>query len=835
MIVIKLKKKALSLLLIIALFIAPLVHIPVGLIGRAADFSELNQTNVFLKQHTSVTCTLSSAAMILRRTAIVAGYSDWEEITEENIREDGWVDGLGLLWNFSAYHMTIGHGYFSGENTRLDMLDLLDSYPQGVVIYNGGNNGQSHAIVLTDYDEETDTFYVADPSSAAPEGRIKLEESTIVGSNQQEQIDNLTSYWYVASPSVQVQDGVYEVVDSPSDPDFGGEQGAYDPQSDTAVFHASEKEVNAYYVVTDDSASGSALRYYPSGSSSAYSYVEKGTILYITSVGQNNFGAQWYKTSAGYYIFSGNLTPYDSYSNEIKKFHNTSSRIEATYSVASQSGSETPLRLEPSEGNNIVANAKNGTRLYITTAGVNSVGASWYQTAEGYYVKASELDKLSDDRLSDSAFSGEISRLSGVYESSPIPDNNLALGFDGTTYRITASILNLRKTPVDGEVLAGIPRDTQVVVTEIQDGWGRVSYRGNNGWISLSYAETVADSEIVTVFSAALSTISLHTGDSVRCRALAGADDYRYKFSVYADSGALVYADSSFSHEDTASFRTETPGIYYFCIEAVDSKGNHSTVYSADFTVYNTLQLDSVMSNMDDFCMTYEPITWTVTSVSVSDSAMYRYSLYRDGNLVEETQSLNSSYTYTPEEPGDYRLTVCLVDHDLESESIQSAVTTVYAALRIDAITLDSTAIVVGDSVSCALAVSGGTGEYQYCFSLFRDGKIFRSGVYSNRDSETFRLSTPGSYSVFCSVTDSENRVVSAFSSNIYVIDCMLGDVNGDGKVTSVDARLVLRYVAGLDTIEEEFLAAGDVNKDGNVSAADARIILRCSANIEKL
>ena len=61
----------------------------------------------------------------------------------------------------------------------------------------------------------------------------------------------------------------------------------------------------------------------------------------------------------------------------------------------------------------------------------------------------------------------------------------------------------------------------------------------------------------------------------------------------------------------------------------------------------------------------------------------------------------------------------------------------------------------------------------------------------------------------------------------------MLGDVNGDGKITSADARLVLRASAKIDIIEgNEFLAA-DVNKDNKITSADARIVLRVAAKLQ--
>lgn len=56
------------------------------------------------------------------------------------------------------------------------------------------------------------------------------------------------------------------------------------------------------------------------------------------------------------------------------------------------------------------------------------------------------------------------------------------------------------------------------------------------------------------------------------------------------------------------------------------------------------------------------------------------------------------------------------------------------------------------------------------------------------------------------------------------------GDVNYDGKVTAVDARLCLQTVASPDFGISSILPNGsiaDVNNDGKVSAVDARIILQ--------
>ena len=170
----KIIKGFLSIILILSILIAPSGFIPSVLSASAATVEDINQPNVFLKQQTPVTCTLASAAMLMRRTAICSDMEGWQEITEENIRPYGWTNGVGLRWNFTYNNITIGHGYFSGDDNKLEILSLLEQYPQGFVIYNAYNEEQTHAVFLCDYDAENDIFYVADPASNAPEGRIPL-------------------------------------------------------------------------------------------------------------------------------------------------------------------------------------------------------------------------------------------------------------------------------------------------------------------------------------------------------------------------------------------------------------------------------------------------------------------------------------------------------------------------------------------------------------------------------------------------------------------------------------------------------------------------------------
>ena len=77
---------------------------------------------------------------------------------------------------------------------------------------------------------------------------------------------------------------------------------------------------------------------------------------------------------------------------------------------------------------------------------------------------------------------------------------------------------------------------------------------------------------------------------------------------------------------------------------------------------------------------------------------------------------------------------------------------------------------------------------------------------------------------------------ITSFAVAAFAVDVdaaySLGDVTGDSKVTSADARLVLRSAAKLCELSPEEAAAGDINHDHKVNSSDARIMLRIAAKL---
>lgn len=59
-----------------------------------------------------------------------------------------------------------------------------------------------------------------------------------------------------------------------------------------------------------------------------------------------------------------------------------------------------------------------------------------------------------------------------------------------------------------------------------------------------------------------------------------------------------------------------------------------------------------------------------------------------------------------------------------------------------------------------------------------------------------------------------------------------LGDIDGNG-ISASDARLVLRYSVGLETLSAEQIKNANVDNDNKISSSDARLILRVSVGLD--
>ena len=117
-----LKKRLLTLILSFAFL---LTCLPAAL---AVDLNV--DAGFYFKQSRGGTCTLASAAMMLRRRAYFDGLSDWTNVTENSVRSTAWANGLAH--SFTYKEMQVGYATLpSGLQSKTAVLiSLLEQHPE---------------------------------------------------------------------------------------------------------------------------------------------------------------------------------------------------------------------------------------------------------------------------------------------------------------------------------------------------------------------------------------------------------------------------------------------------------------------------------------------------------------------------------------------------------------------------------------------------------------------------------------------------------------------------------------------------------------------------------
>lgn len=77
-----------------------------------------------------------------------------------------------------------------------------------------------------------------------------------------------------------------------------------------------------------------------------------------------------------------------------------------------------------------------------------------------------------------------------------------------------------------------------------------------------------------------------------------------------------------------------------------------------------------------------------------------------------------------------------------------------------------------------------------------------------------------------------EAQIPYAVTNGVIHVNCLPGDVNGDGVVNSMDIIIIMRYALGINNLNASQLIAADYNGDGQVNASDALMMMRISLGI---
>ena len=184
-----------------AQFIMPAHSVVLTALWAKEDVPPVSPNEVFLKQPWgSNTCTLVAATMMLRQRALLDGI-DWSTITVDAVRPWAWtVGGLKSSFEYRDTQRGISMAVTRTENiegrtgNKEYLISMLKKHREGVVVW---DFEKPHAVLLTDYNSLTDTFYCADPAMGVPSGKIRLVDSILSGNSDAEIINTLDRVWYI--------------------------------------------------------------------------------------------------------------------------------------------------------------------------------------------------------------------------------------------------------------------------------------------------------------------------------------------------------------------------------------------------------------------------------------------------------------------------------------------------------------------------------------------------------------------------------------------------------------------------------------------------------------
>ena len=288
--------------------------------------------------------------------------------------------------------------------------------------------------------------------------------------------------------------------------------------------------------------------------------------------------------------------------------------------------------------------------------------------------------------------------------------------------------------------------------------------------------------------------------------------------------------------------------------EAVNFDGIEVTAYFSDGRDGGAgIKLDKseyTLSGVAEGDTTLAPGTYPVTVTYKYPEISASFNIYVSGKTVTNLQLLKlppklEIYQGQSFRTSDFELVATydngtketIKDFDIQCDNQQLGEHTAriyymdkYVAFDYVVLELEQTGIAVADT-----ATVGSYAGDEPDFSRLKVYNVYNSG--EKRQTEDYELhheidiNTIGKYTV----TVTQGEYSCTFE---YIVakrpEIRIGDVNFDGQVNAIDARLALRCSAQIENLSDEAFLAADVDLDEKVTAVDARKILRVAAGLDK-
>ncbi len=625
----KIKRKIISAAIGLCAALMPVVSSQ-PLSASAASFSDINASEVFLKQQEWDTCTLCSNVMLMRRAAMLRGDSDWRTITESAMRKLFWVEDAGMYNYYDYRGFTVSYGKIR-YNAKEELKELLSQHPEGIVAY---DYDYPHAILLTDY--TNGVFYCADPANNTPKGRMNVSNALV-------SVSGIEGYWFVDTPSLRLEG--------------------------SKTSSSKDTEIKEKWRI--DSDSGVNLR---SGAGMEYSVqcvVPDRTLLTITKKVYSSSGA-W-----GYTLYNSRTGWVSlNYAERVTSFPDITNTSKINKSVMSVG-----------EAVSINGSAKGGSECYdFCYSYRKEPDDKWTDIKEYSEVKTvafspSEAGEYTIRVKVHDQFTGQVVQkgikltvVKGFTNLSTISDDSIKLGkritINGAAcggsgqYEYSYSYRGINESDwtdikdySDSKYVSVTPKHPgeYIIRVKIHDNTYRmVAQKG----MKLSVSNNFENNSYV-------SSNKISYGESIDIHAAAesGEEAYTYAYYCRRDGNTSWYKISSYSENDSITYKPKHSGKYEFLVKIKNSAGKLSNktiiVDVINNKLVNNSYADSYETELGDYI--------SLTGSASGGSGGYKFAYYcRPAGTEEWTAIKKYSYSenvrYTPKQSGEYEIVIRVKD-----------------------------------------------------------------------------------------------------------------------------------------------------------------------------
>lgn len=346
------------------------------------------------------------------------------------------------------------------------------------------------------------------------------------------------------------------------------------------------------------------------------------------------------------------------------------------------------------------------------------------------------------------------------------------------------------------------------------------------------------------------------------------ADVLRCAFELYPDAGFIVHAGDMVDHGDNlnqwkyflngsadtlmsaalmpAAGNHEAMGSYAldlnFALPESEAQDTVSGYYysfdynNAHFIMLNTNELDSVRG------LTGDQLKWLKSDALASDAdwkaVVLHKAVYSNGSHYDdmEIKALRRQLASLMPELG---IDIVLQGHDhvylrtapMIANAVENAATGSVNRGGFDYISYEEP-----QGTLYAITATSGVKFYTAKSNSLTDKLFPRAASIIDAGSPMFAgIRMVGNklfYDAYLQNGDTFDRVDSFAISKAFP-EYMLGDIDLNGKIEVLDARLLLRYAVGLESLSQTQLMYADINGDNIISIHDARKLLRIAVGLE--